>query len=83
MYKHSCIVYLQEMKLLGMLTWTLMSLIAHLESLLGQSSTVHAPQTILTPGMHKDPIFFKPLSQIQLNRSTYKVTSYVNFAPYV
>ena len=64
MYKHSCIVYLQEMKLMGMFAWTLMSLLAYLESLLGQSSTIFAPQAIVTPGMHEDPVIFKPLSKI-------------------
>ena len=30
-----------------------------------------------------DPVIFKPLSQIWLSRSTYKVTRNVNFAPYI
>ena len=58
MYKHSYIVYLQEMKLMGMFAWTLMPLIVYLESLLGQSSTILAPQAIVSPGMHEELVIF-------------------------
>ena len=61
MYKHSCIDYLQEIKLKGMFAWTLMSQIFYLESLLGQSSAVLAPQAIVTPGTHEDLSFFNLL----------------------
>ena len=37
----------------------------------------------MAPGMHEDLVIFKPLSQIQLSRSTYKVTSFVDLAPYM
>ena len=63
---------------MGMFFWTLMPLIAYLESLHGQSSAVLAPQAIVTLGMHEDPVSFKPFI-----RSTYKVTSYVDFAQYM
>ena len=82
-YKHSCFIYLQKMKLMGMFAWTLMSLIAYLESLLGQSSAVLALQTILTPSMHEDLVIFKPFSQIWLSRSNFRVTGCIDFAPYV
>ena len=37
---------------MGMFAWTLMSLIAYLESLLGQSSAVLALQAFVTPVTH-------------------------------
>ena len=37
----------------------------------------------MAPGTCNDLVIFEPFSQIQLSRSTYKLTSYVNFAPYV
>ena len=60
-----------------------MSLIAYLESLLGQSSAVLALQAIMIPGTCEDPVILNLLSEIQLSRSTYKVTSYVDFALYM
>ena len=41
------------------------------------------PQTASTLGIHADPVIFEPLNQIQLSRSTYMVTSYVIFTPYL
>ena len=43
---------------------SLVSLVVCLESLYGQSSIIFIPQTIGAPGMHEDPVLFKPLSQI-------------------
>ena len=68
---------------MGVITWLLVSLVVYLESLHGQSSITFAPQAIIAPGMHEDAIIFEPLSQIWLSRSTYKVTSYIGFSPYV
>ena len=82
-YRHSCIAYLQGMRPMAVFTWLLMSLLVCLESLHGQSSITLTPQAIVAPGMHEDAAIFEPLSQIQLSRSMYKVTSYVAFAPYV
>ena len=33
--------------------------------------------------MHEHPVIFEPVSPIQLSRSIYKVTSYIEFAPYI
>ena len=63
-YRHSCIVYLQRMKPMGVFAWTLLTLLVCLESLHGQSPIVLAPQAIVAPGMHEDLVTFKPLSQI-------------------
>ena len=82
-YRHSSIVYLEGMRPMSVYTWTLVSLVVCLESLHGQSSIALAPQAIVAPSMHEDQVIFKPLGQIQLSRSTYKVTSYVDFALYV
>ena len=82
-YRHSYIVYLQGMGPVGVFVWSLVSLLVCLESLHGQSSITLASQAIVAPGMHEDPVMFEPLSQIHLSRATYKVTSYVDFAPYV
>ena len=68
---------------MGVITWLLVSLVVYLESLSGQSSITFVPQAIMAPGMWRDPAIFKPLSQIQLSRSTYKVSSYIDFAPYM
>ena len=51
---------------MGMFAWTLMSLIAYLESLLGQGSTILAPQAILTPGMHETQSFSNLLVRFNL-----------------
>ena len=45
-------------------------LVVYLESLNGQISITFAPQAIVAPGMCEDQVIFKPLSQIQLSRST-------------
>ena len=66
MYKHPCIVYLQEMKLMGMFVWTLMSIITYLESLIVQISAIIALQTIVTPGMYKYPVIFNLLVRYDL-----------------
>ena len=68
---------------MGVIIWLLASLVVYLESLNGQSSITSVLQTIMVPGMQEDPVIFNPLSQIQFSRSTYKVTSYADFAPYV
>ena len=59
-YKHSCIVDLQGMKPMGVLGWTLVSLVICLESLHGQKSAAPAPGTwaIMNPGMHEEPVIF-------------------------
>ena len=35
------------------------------------------------PGNRMYPVIFEPKNDILLSRSTYKVTSYVDFAPYI
>ena len=49
---------------MGVLAWTLVSLVVCLESLRGQRSTAPVPRAIMAPGMHGDLVIFKPLSQI-------------------
>ena len=71
------------MRPIGVITWLLVSLVVNLESLNGQSSVTLAPQAIVAPSIHEDPVIYDHLSQIWLSRSTYKVTSYIDFAPYV
>ena len=68
---------------MGVIAWLLLSLVVYLKSLNGQNSIAFTLQAIMAPGMCKDPVIFKPLSQIQLSRSTYKVTNYIDFAPYM
>ena len=63
-YRHPCIVYLQEMRPIGMFAQILVSLVVCLESLHGQSSIILAPQAIVVPDMHEDLVIFEPLSQI-------------------
>ena len=43
LYRHSCIVYLQGMRPMGVFIWLLVSQVAYLESLHGQSSIAFAP----------------------------------------
>ena len=61
-YRHFCIVYLQGMRPIGVITWLLVSLVVCLESLHGQSCITFAPQAIVTPGMCEVPVIFEPLS---------------------
>ena len=82
-YRHSNIVYLQGMRPMGVFTQLLVSLVVCLESLNRQSSTTLTPQAVMALHMHEAPVIFEPLIQICLSRSKYKVTSYVDFAPYV
>ena len=49
---------------MGVFTWLLVSLVACLESLHGQSSVALSPQATVGPSMHEDPAQFEPLSQI-------------------
>ena len=63
-YRHSCIVYLQGMRPMGMFTWLLVSLVVCLESLHGQSSVTLAPRAIMAPVMYEDLVIFEPFSQI-------------------
>ena len=63
-FRHSCIVYLQRMRPMGVFSWLLVSLVVWLESLHGQNSITLAPQAIVAPGVGEDPVIFKPLSQI-------------------
>ena len=58
------IVYLQGIRPMGVIAWLLMSLVDYLESLHGQSSITVAHQAVVAPGIHEDPVIFKPLSQI-------------------
>ena len=67
--RFDCMVIGVSGSLLGILEWTKFH---HLY-----------PQAIMAPGMCEDPVTFEPLSQIVLGRSTYNITSYVDFAPYV
>ena len=57
-YKHSCIVYLQGMKPMGVLAWTLVSLVICLESLHDKRYAAPAPQAIMAPSMHEDLVIF-------------------------
>ena len=68
---------------MGMFACLLVPMVVYLESLHVQSSITLAPQAIMAPGMHEDPVIFEPLSQIWPSRSTYKFTSYVDFASYM
>ena len=63
-YKHSCIVYLQEMRPMGVFAWTLVSVVVCLESLHGQCSIALALEAIVVPGMHEYLVIFTPLSKI-------------------
>ena len=67
---------------MGVFTWLLVSLVVCLKSLHGQSSVTITPQTVMAPCMHEAQVIFELLSQIQLSRSMYKVTSYVALGPY-
>ena len=55
-YRHSCIGYFQGMRPMGVFAWILVSLVACLESLHGQSSITPAPQAIVAPGTYEDPV---------------------------
>ena len=68
---------------MGVIAWLLVSLVVYLEYSNRQSSVIFAPLAIVAPGMCEDPVIFKHLSQTCLCRATYKVTSYIDFAPYV
>ena len=68
---------------MGVINWLLVSLVVYLESLNEKSSITFVPWAIMDPGMYEDPVIFKLLNQIWLSRSTYKVTSYIDFAPYM
>ena len=35
------------------------------------------------PHMNTEPVIFEPIRNIKLSRATYKVTSYINFDPYL
>ena len=35
------------------------------------------------PDTSTDPVIFEPIRNIKLSRATYKVTSYINFEPYL
>ena len=37
----------------------------------------------VTEGHGKYPVIFEPLQNVQTSRSTYKVTSFINFTPYL
>ena len=37
----------------------------------------------VTEGHGKYPVIFEPLQNVQTSRSTYKVTSFIDFAPYL
>ena len=37
----------------------------------------------VTEGHGKYPVIFEPLQNVQMSRSTYKVTSFIDFTPYV
>ena len=37
----------------------------------------------MTEGHGKYPVIFEPLQNVQTSRSTYKVTSFINFTPYL
>ena len=49
---------------MGVLAWTLVSLVVCLESLHGQRSTAPVPRAIPAPGMHEDLVIFEPISRI-------------------
>ena len=34
-------------------------------------------------GVNTEPVIFEPIRNIRLSRATYKVTSYINFDPYL
>ena len=57
-------MYLQGIKPMDVFTWLLEFLVVCLESLYGQNSVTLAPHAIVPPGMCKDPVIFKPVSQI-------------------
>ena len=53
-------------------------------SILGRQYPITSEvKTSLVLEIHADLVIFEPLNQIQLCSSTYKVTSYVKFTPYV
>ena len=54
-----------------------------MDHICSQNSVTPVPQSDLAPAMCTDPVSFKLLRQIWLSRSTYKMTSYVDFAPYL
>ena len=43
---------------MGVLAWTLVSLVVCLESLHGQRPTAPVPRTIMAPGTHEDLVIF-------------------------
>ena len=65
-YRHSCIVYLQGMRPIGVFTWTLVSLVVCLESLYRQSSFPPVPQAIVAPGMQKTQLCLNLLGRLNL-----------------
>ena len=40
-------------------------------------------QPALRRGQHVYPVLFEPIKHIKLSRSTYKVTSYIDFTPHI
>ena len=82
-YRHSCIIYLQGIRPLGVIALLLMFVVFHLGSLNWQNFIPFVPWAIVAAGMWQDLVICKPLSQIWLSRFTYKVTSYGDFAPYM
>ena len=46
------------------------------------TNSIHAPE-YLEPSHYFEPVIFEPCTIIKLSRSTYKVTSFTNFPPYL
>ena len=40
-------------------------------------------QPVMLSGQHAYPVLFEPIKYIKLSRSTYKVTSFLDFTPYI
>ena len=83
-FRHSCVISVHKKKqacIRASLQATLITMC--IDPMQGQHTVTPDPQTTLTLGMHADPVIFEPLSQSWFSESAYKVTSFVNFVPYL
>ena len=74
------LLYFKETEQIGVISWLLVPLLICIDPLCGQYTITPDPQPFT---IHADPVIFEPLNQIKFNRSTNKVTSYVDFTPYL
>ena len=75
--------HLQQTEWVCEVTWLPVAILFGIDPLYGQNTVIPNHQSSLLLGTHADPDIFGALKQIWLSRSTYKITSYVDFAPYL